>query len=190
LRVRLAKAQGFCSRLIRAVRCFRVRSVTTFGDVLLLNGWVNVRSKLSWIGSVLIAAVFSATTFGPNLWKSDQTIARTLLLIFALFAVALVFIWLASFVVILLVAILTSMRRGCLGPKKFEVGTDGFTEDDGYQITAVSWKHVRSIDKTRHHIFLRVSKWKYMLLAARDFETECHFAQYYAALVKAKHENT
>jgi hypothetical protein len=47
-----------------------------------------------------------------------------------------------------------------------------------------------SVDKTRQHIFVRISRWRYLLLSVRDFKNEYEFAQYYADLVKAKHAHT
>jgi hypothetical protein len=38
--------------------------------------------------------------------------------------------------------------------------------------------------------FVRISRRKYIMLSARDFEHEHHFAQYYADLVRMKYENT
>ena len=45
-------------------------------------------------------------------------------------------------------------------------------------------------NETRRHIFVRISRWKYVQLSARDFQNEYQFAQYYADLVKARDENT
>ena len=67
---------------------------------------------------------------------------------------------------------------------------DAFSEDDGGQVTQVPWSQVRSIDKTSRHIFVRVNRWKYVLLPARDFENEYELAQYYADLVRARQAHT
>ncbi len=90
----------------------------------------------------------------------------------------------------LLIACANLLRKGAIGPKSFTISADALTEDDGHRTTTVPWRQVRSIDKTRRYIFVRIGRWKFLLLTARDFQNEYQFAQYYADLVKAKHENT
>ena len=99
-------------------------------------------------------------------------------------------VWLVSFLLILLVTTAHLFRKGSIGPKAFTITNDAFTEDDGWRVTHVPWRRIRSIDKTRRHIFVRIGRWKFLLLSARDFGSESEFAQYYADLVRAKQAHT
>jgi hypothetical protein len=165
-------------------------SVTRLRDVLALNWWVNLRSKLAWVASIAISAAIAADVIARRLEVAGESLAKTVALFFVLFMALMTAIWLVGLIFLLLVVSANLMRKGAIGPKRFTISDHAFTEDDGHRITAVSWGHIRSIDKTRRHIFVRISRWKYMLLSARDFQNEYEFAQYYADLVKAKHENT
>lgn len=167
-----------------------MNSVTRWRDVLALNWWVNLRSKLGWATSVAISAAIAADVIASRLEVEGEPVAKTVALFFVLFVALMAAIWLVGLTVLLLVASANLMKKGVVGPKRFTISDRALTEDDGWRITAVSWGHIRSIDKTRRHIFIRISRWKYMLLSARDFQSEYEFAQYYVALVKAKHENT
>jgi RimJ/RimL family protein N-acetyltransferase len=93
-------------------------------------------------------------------------------------------IWFISLVGMLLMASANLLRKGAVGPKSFNISADALTEHDGHRATAISWRQVRSIDKTRGHIFVRISRWKYVQLSARDFQNEYQFAQCYADLVR------
>jgi YcxB-like protein len=165
-----------------------MRSVTKWSDVLVLNCWLNLRSKFNWFVSIAIGALIAASIVSPRLQHEGQSLGMAVQLFFAMFATLLLFIWLIGFLVILLIAGVQLSRKGCIGPKVFVIGRDAFTEDDTKRVTVVPWSEIRSVDKTRGHIFVRISRWKYMLLSARDFQNEHQFAQYYADLVKAKHE--
>lgn len=149
-----------------------------------------MRSKFGWATSIAISAAISTDVIVSRLDAGGESVVKTVALFFILFIALMAAIWLVGFALMLLVASANLMRKGAIGSKHFTISDRAFTEDDGWRITAVSWGHIRSIDKTRRHIFVRISRWKYMLLSARDFPSEYEFAQYYADLVKAKHENT
>lgn len=167
-----------------------MNSVTRWKDILVLNWWINLRSKFGWAASVGVSAAIAADMIAPRLAVENEPAAKTVGLFFILFVALMAAIWLVGLAALLLVTSANILRKGAVGPKRFTISDHAFTEDDGRRITAVSWRHIRSIDKTRGHIFVRISRWKYMLLSARDFQSEYAFAQYYADLVKAKHENT
>jgi len=172
------------------VMCSSMNSVTKRRDVLALNWWVNLRSKLGWVTSIAIAAAIAADVTASRLEVDGAPVAKTVALFFILFVALMAAIWLVGLALQLLVIGASLVKKGVVGPKRFTISAHSFTEDDGQRITAVSWGQVRSIDKTRRHIFVRISRWKYMLLSARDFQNEYEFAQYYVDLVKAKHEST
>lgn len=167
-----------------------MRSVTRWSDIIALNWWVNVRSKWGWALSIVVAAAITMDVMGPRFRLEGESFSKSLALSFALFMAVMTAIWLLGLVGMFLVASGNLLRKGSIGPKSFNISADALTEEDGYRATSVSWRQVRSIDKTRRHIFVRISRWKYMLISARDFQNEYQFAQYYADLVKAKHENT
>jgi hypothetical protein len=164
--------------------------VTRWSDVLALNWWVNVRSVWGWAASIVLAAAITVDAMGPSFEASGAALPKNLAVSFVVFIAIMAAIWLLGLVAMLLVASANLLRKGAVGPKSFTVSADEFVEDDGYRTTAVAWRQVRSIDKTRRHIFVRIGRWKYVQLAARDFPNEYQFAQYYADLVRAKHENT
>jgi hypothetical protein len=167
-----------------------MRSITTWSDILALNCWVGLRSKLGWFVSVLIAASIAGSIVAQILEPGGQSAKKAIVVFFAVFVTVMALIWLVSFLLMLVVATAHLLRKGSIGPKKFTIANDAFTEDDGKQATVVRWREVRSIDKTRRHLFVRISRRKYIILSARDFEHEHHFAQYYADLVRMKHEST
>lgn len=165
-----------------------MKSVTKWRDILALNWWINLRSPLSWVVSILIAAWIAADIVLRTTQGAERSVAMNILLVVVMFMAGMLAIWLVSGVLIVLVASVNLLRKGCVGPKTFTIGDDAFSEDDGRKVTTVPWAKIRRIDKTRSHIFVRISRWKYLLLSARDFEQEYQFAQYYADLLRAKHE--
>lgn len=162
-----------------------MKAVNTWGDILALNWWVNLRSKVGWWVSIGVSIWATAITV-PSL--EERSVPAAMAMCFVLFVTFMAAIYLIAGVGIVVVATVNLFRKGCIGPKTFTIANDAFAEDDGRVVTTVPWGKIRSIDKTRGHIFVRVSRWKYMLLSARDFEHEYQFAQYYADLVKARHE--
>jgi hypothetical protein len=170
--------------------CSRMRSVTKWSDILALTCWVNLRSPWGWVVSVVVAAAITADVMGPRLVSEGESLPKSIALSFFLFMTIMTAIWFIGLVGMLLMASANLLRKGAVGAKSFAISADALTEDDGDRTTAVSWRQVRSIDKTRRHIFIRISRWKYIQLSARDFQNEHQFAQYYADLVKAKLENT
>jgi hypothetical protein len=169
--------------------CSSINSVTKWSDMLALTWWVNLRSTWGWVVSIVVAAAITGDVMGPRL-QSGGAVLKSLALSFFLFMTLMTAIWFISLVGMLLMASANLLRKGAVGPKSFNISADALTEHDGHRATAISWRQVRSIDKTRGHIFVRISRWKYVQLSARDFQNEYQFAQCYADLVKAKHENT
>lgn len=167
-----------------------MRSITTWSDILALNCWVGLRSKFSWFVSVLVAASIAGSIVARILEQNGTSAKKAVVAFFAVFVTLMALIWLVGFVLMLVATTAHFLRKGSIGPKKFTIANDAFTEDDGKTATVVRWREVRSIDKTRRHLFVRISRLKYIILSARDFEHEYHFAQYYADLVRMKHENT
>jgi hypothetical protein len=165
-----------------------MKSVTKWRDVLALNVWVNLRSRFGWLVNVLIAAVLAIQMTSPRWQQEGQSAATVMVILFVMFVAVMAAIALVSFVLIVLVASANLFRKGAIGSKMFTINPEAFTEDDGRLVTAVPWGKIRSIDKTRRYIFIRISRWKYAQLSARDFDHEYQFAQYYADLVKARHE--
>jgi len=174
----------------QSLRSASMRSVTRWSDVLTINWWVNVRSPWGWAASTILAAAMTLDAMGSRLGAGGGALSKNLMVFFVVFIAIVVAIWLLVLVVILVVASANLLRRGAVGPKTFTISADALVEDDGYRTTAVPWRKIRSIDKTRRHIFVRIGRWKFLLLAARDFRNEPQFTQYYADLVKAKYENT
>jgi hypothetical protein len=166
-----------------------MKSVTRWTDIVALSFWLNVRSKFNWSVSILVAAAIAWDVVSPRL-EQGQSFAKTFPLFFSMLATLMTLILLVGFLAIPLIASTNFLRKGSIGPREFTVTSEALVEDDGRKTTAVSWRDVRSIDKTRRHIFVRISSWKYMLLSLRDFQGEPQFAQYYADLVNAKHANT
>jgi hypothetical protein len=164
-----------------------MKGVTTWRDILVLNCWVNLRSRLGWFASILVAALIALDLL-PRL--QGRSVGMTVALYCVVFVVLMTIIWLVVFMGILLVTGANLLRRGCIGQKTFTITNDVFAEDDGWRVTQVPWRQIRSIDKTSRHIFVRTGRWKYVLLAARDFENEYEFAQYYADLVRARQAHT
>jgi hypothetical protein len=165
-----------------------MNSVTTWSDILVLNCWLNLRSRWGWVVSIFIAVLITDDVLSPR--PEGRPVAMALALYCMMIVTLLVIIWLVGFLVILLITTANLFRRGSIGPKRFTVSYEAFTEDDGCKITRVPWRQIRSVDKTRQHIFVRISRWRYLLLSIRDFKNEYEFAQYYADLVKAKHAHT
>jgi hypothetical protein len=170
--------------------CSSKKSVTKWSDLLALNWWVNVRSPWGWAASTIVAAAITLDAMGPRLDAGAEALPKNLFVFFVVFIAIVVAIWLLGLVGMLLIVSANLLRKGAVGPKSFTISADALVEDDGYRTTAVSWRQVRSIDKTRRHIFVRIGRWKFLLLTARDFQNEHQFAQYYADLVRAKDENT
>jgi hypothetical protein len=166
------------------------KSVTKWSDVLAVNCWVNLHSTWGWVASIVVAAAITVHAMGPRLASGREPLPKGLALCFVVLVAVMAAIWLLSLVSILLVASANFLRKGAIGPKSFTISADALTEVDGYRITTVPWRQVRSIDKTRRHILIRIGRWKFLLLPARDFQNEYQFAQYYADLVKAKHDST
>jgi F0F1-type ATP synthase membrane subunit c/vacuolar-type H+-ATPase subunit K len=164
--------------------------VTKWSDVLALNWWVNVRSTWGWAASIIVAAAITVDAMGPRLEAGGEDLPKRIAVSFVVFIAIMAAVWLLGLVGMLLVASANLLRKGAVGPKSFTISADALVEDDGYRTTAVPWRQVRSIDKTRRHILIRIGRWKFLQLAARDFQNEYQFAQYYADLVRAKHENT
>lgn len=167
-----------------------MKSATRWSDVLALACWINLRSKLGWSATALIACWIAWDVVSPRLEQQGQSVAMTIAMFLVVVAAVVTLVLLISFLGLLLMATANLLRKGNIGPRSFTISGEGFTEDDGQRVTSVPWRQVRSIDKTRRHIFVRTGRWKYMLLPARDFQHEYHFAQYYADLVRARHENT
>lgn len=167
-----------------------MKSVTTWGDVFSLNVWVNLHSRFSWLSGIAIAAALAIQTTAPQWQQGGRPVGVAVAVILIMFVALMIGIALISCVLIFVAACAHLLRKGCIGPKQFTISAETFSEDDGRQVTTVPWEKVRSIDKTRRHIFIRISRWKFMLLSARDFEHEYQFAQYYADLLKARHERT
>jgi len=143
---------------------------------------------LGWAVSILVAALITHDVLSPR--PEGRSVAMAIALYCMTIVTLLVTIGLVGFVMILLVTTANLFRRGSVGPKRFTVSDEAFTEDDGCKITRVPWRQIRSVDKTRQHIFVRISRWRYLILSARDFENDYEFAQYYADLVKAKYAHT
>lgn len=167
-----------------------IKSVTRWSDILAINWWVSVRSPWSWAASTVLAAVITLDAMGARLDAGRGALTKNAVVFFVVFIAIVVAIWLLSMVGMLLVASANLLRKGAVGRKTFTIAADALVEDDGHRTTAVSWRKIRSIDKTRLHIFVRIGRWKFLLLSARDFQNEHQFAQYYADLVRAKYENT
>jgi ABC-type multidrug transport system fused ATPase/permease subunit len=167
-----------------------MKGVTKWRDVLAINVWVNLHSRFNWLVSVLIAAVLSIQMTAPRWQQGGQSVVMTIVVLFVMFLAVMTAIALVSCVFIVLIASVNLFRRGAIGPRTFTISDQAFIEDDGRLVTTVPWGKIRSIDKTRRHIFVRIGRWKFLHLPARDFEHEYQFAQYYADLLRARHEGT
>ena len=86
-----------------------MKSVTTWSDILALNCWVNLRSRLGWFASILLAALITHDVLSPR--PEGRSIGMALALYCVVFGALLTMVWLVVFVGILLVTSANLLRR-------------------------------------------------------------------------------
>ncbi len=161
-----------------------MKSKTRFQDILALNVWVNIVSKVNWTALILSGLLVSLGIALLSLRRESLFMDAWLLI--AGFGIGCTLVVLLSIPIFMLALIYNYFHKGSLGNKEFLLSDIGITENDGYRETKVSWKKVRKIYITHNHIFIRISILKYMILARRDFESDYKFAQYYSELLRLK----
>lgn len=159
-----------------------VESNTRFTDMLALFFWLYIRSRTGGIAIILAGLFLTLVIIFPKL--DFNNIPLDILKLFICFSFA-CFVLIVLFIPIAGIDILINYCiKGNFGRRYFSISEDCMIEKDKYKETRASWKEVRKIVLTSNYIFMRISRFKYLIIPKRDFSNEYEFANYYAELVK------
>ena len=120
---------------------------------------------VAWL--VLAAALYSQTAkYGVLAYLTIVTIA-------ALAA----FVGTIAFCIILQL-VLASERQGTLGPHRFVIGEEWFSEESGGTKTSTNWSAIRKVFRFSSYFFVLISAYRVHIVPKRSFESEQEYLDF------------
>ena len=73
---------------------------------------------------------------------------------------------------------LASERQGTLGPHRFVIGEEWFSEESGGTKTLTKWSGIRKVFRFRSHFFVLISAYRVHIVPKRSFESEQQYLDF------------
>jgi len=113
----------------------------------------------------------------------DNIYLSSAILMVAFFSIAILTV-LLGIPVMLLIVLANALFKGCLGEKFISTDENGIVEKNTKETVVVPWRKVKLLAYTPDHLFIQISRIKYIVISKRDFGNEYEFTKYFSELVR------
>jgi len=157
-----------------------------FRDIVALNMWTVLFTKVSWVAFFTASLLFYVVLVAKN-FDSSNTVIHNLFKLVGGLGASFMLVAIISIPFFVISIMINLLIKGAVGERIIEINREGISEIVGDKITNVNWKDVKGIHFTKKYLFIKLTKLRYFIIPARDFDSFFNYVEYFNTMIQYKY---